>query len=303
MQLRNVLVGAAVAGASSLPKHINVRLMSYNIQQAVEDEMPGGELWSVRRPLMTSQLKYETSGRPDTIMCFQEADEQQTEDLQADLGNDWAYIGGSRKGSNHSTEFSPIFYRPDVWEATKNTTLWLSETPEKPASRSWNNSSPRTMTVAQFEHVDSGTPLVYMCTHFDPVSMKARVESAELIVETAKEWARKGRKFNVFVGGDFKSREYDLAYTILEEKMHDVEDLVPRERRFGHIYTFTNFTVDRADDEIIDHIFVDNEAGLEWNAFTILNNRFDDRVFISDHRPVVVDFKMLVKNKREGRGD
>ena len=53
------------------------------------------------------------------------------------------------------------------------------------------------------------------------------------------------------------------------------------------------FTAATADDTQLDHIFVEDLAGMTFLSYAVLANRLDDdAVFISDHRPVVVDVQL-----------
>ncbi|KAH7159398.1 endonuclease/Exonuclease/phosphatase [Dactylonectria estremocensis] len=292
MRLGHLFFGTtAVATASS--RTIDMRLMTYNIRLAVGVGGPGEELWSVRRPLMTSQLNHEAAGRPEALMCFQEAIYPQVQDLDEGLGNEWTYVGVGRDDGAFGGEFSPIFYRPSVWKLEKNATYWLSETPNEPGSVGWDAALPRIVTVARFRHDSSGARIAYMCTHFDHIGQEAREQSAHLLVGLAGEWSTHNNKsLPVFLGGDLNVTPDNPAYQTLASDMYDAKHMVPEERRFGNVKTYTAFTVDADDDTEIDHIFVRDPAGLDWVSFAVLNTRFEDEIFISDHRPVVVDFKM-----------
>ncbi|KAM5341671.1 hypothetical protein ACJ41O_014702 [Fusarium nematophilum] len=293
MRLSPLLCGAAVVAAAPTSSTLDLRLMTYNIRLAVGIPGAGEELWSTRRPLMASQLNYETAGRPESLLCMQEATFPQVQDLQTDFSSEWAYVGVGRDDGAQKGEFSPIFYRPSVWTLEQNKTYWLSETPDKPGSKGWDAALPRIVTVARFSHVDSGARLVYMCTHFDHVGQRARENSAYLLSDLADRWSsHKRHSLPVFLGGDLNVTPDNPAYQILASEMHDVKHVVPQERHFGHWNTYTAFTPDASDDIEIDHIFVRDPTGLEFKTFAVLNTRFEDGVFISDHRPVVVDVKM-----------
>lgn len=97
-------------------------------------------------------------------------------------------------------------------------------------------------------------PNLSLCTHFDHVGQTAREESAKLLVKIADE---RGRGENmkgrpVFLGG-FNVTPENKAYTT---------------------------------------IFVNDIVGLEWLFFAVLDTRSDDSIFISDHQPLVVDFRI-----------
>lgn len=289
-----ILLGA-LAATGVAAESLDLRLMTYNIRFASENPTGGEQPWNVRRPLMAGQLGYELAGRPDSLLCFQEALFSQVEDLKTDLGAEWEYVGIGRDDGLEAGEFSPIFYQPSQWELQEQQTFWLSETPEVVGSVGWDAALPRIVTVAKFQHQDTGSPFVYMCTHFDHRGQIAREQSAELLVQIADEWSAGNSSAPVFLGGDLNIEPDNAAYQTLAEKMNDVKDVVPVEKHYGHDMTYTGFDVDTGNDSQIDHIFVRDPKGLEWISFAVLNTYFDDEIFISDHRPVVVDVKVPVK--------
>lgn len=302
MRPHSSLVIAASAITGVVAQSFDLRLMTYNIRFANVLPIGGEKPWSsVRRPLMAAQLDYELAGRPDSLLCFQEALYQQVEDLKTDLGEDWQYYGLGRDDGVRAGEFSPIFYKPSVWELLDKETYWLSETPEKVGSVGWDAALPRIVTVAKFQHQETGTPFVYMCTHFDHIGQIARENSAELLVDIADEWSLGNSSAPVFLGGDLNIEPDNAAYQTLASKMNDVRNVVPEEHHYGHNLTYTGWTVDTSDDSQIDHIFVKESESVEWVSFATLNTYYDNEIFISDHRPVVVDVKVPFESSGKPR--
>ncbi|KAK1988212.1 endonuclease/Exonuclease/phosphatase [Colletotrichum cereale] len=306
----SVTVAAMLLGAAGVlcqTAGLTLRLVTYNIRWATPVAGPNEAPWPTRRPRLAAQLNYETAGRPESLLCMQEVLEQQLLDIAGDLGPSWTHVGVGRDDGAASGEFSPILYRPDTWDLVENRTYWLSETPDVPGSKGWDAAQPRIVTVASFRHAGTGLPLVYMCTHFDDQGQTARERSAELLVGLAKEWesrsgdaaAAAAAAALVFLGGDLNVEPDDAAYRALvaEGNMHDTRDVVPEARRTGHSKTYTAFTDTDRDDLLIDHLFVRDPAvrGLEFLSHAVLPNRFDDGLFISDHRPVVLDAEVSVE--------
>ncbi|KAF5609873.1 uncharacterized protein FSUBG_3654 [Fusarium subglutinans] len=286
MKFTSVILSAAFAAAAPLSRSTDVRLITYNIRLAPNKPQWGEERWPVRRPRLTAQINYETSGRPESIVCMQEALYPQIQDIQQDLGSEWDYYGIGRRGGQ-SDEFSPIFYRPSVWNIEDKKTYWLSDTPEKVGSRGWDAAFPRIVTVVRFQHAATGNRMVYMCTHFDHKGKKARANSAKLITDIAETWSiHDGETIPVFIGGDLNSSPSGAAYKHLAKTMNDVKSLVPQMPW---------------DDMYLDHIFVHDPTGIEFKAFAVVNSRYEDGVFISDHRPVVVDVRLNQVSRKERR--
>ncbi|KAM0550619.1 hypothetical protein ACHAPJ_008877 [Fusarium lateritium] len=294
MKFHPFLLGAAAVIAAPLSRTTDVRLITYNIRLAPTNPLRGEELWPVRRPRLSSQLNYETSGRPESLVCMQEATYPQIEDLMEDFGDEWDNYGVGRTDGYRGSEFSPIFYRPSVWNIEEKKTYWLSSRPETVGSVGWDAQLPRIVTVARFRHITTGNRLVYMCTHFDHKGRKARENSAKLITELSDKWASHDNEdLPVFLGGDLNSSPDESAYKHLASEMNDVKRVVPLAKRFGHLsHTYTGFNVDPSRHMYLDHIFVKDPTGIEFKSFAVLNSLYEDGVFISDHRPVVVDIRI-----------
>ncbi|GKT51201.1 uncharacterized protein ColSpa_11382 [Colletotrichum spaethianum] len=293
-----VLLGAV--GILCQTTVLTPRLITYNIRWATPITGINEARWSTRRPRLAAQLNYETAVRPESLLCMQEVVEQQLLDISEDLGPSWAHIGVGRDDGVAAGEFSPIFYQPDTWSLVENRTYWLSETPEVPGSRGWDAALPRIVTVASFKHIKTGLPLVYMCTHFDHQGKMAQERSAELLVDLAQEL---GSLFEgttpVFLGGDLNIPPDNAAYQTLvaESNMHDTRNIVHQARRTGHSKTYTAFTDINWDDTLIDYLFVRDPTvrTMEFLSHAVLPNKFDDGLYISDHRPVVLDVRVSVE--------
>ncbi|OAA64487.1 endonuclease exonuclease phosphatase family protein [Niveomyces insectorum RCEF 264] len=310
-----------------------LRLVTFNVRYATTTPAPGEQPWRVRRPKLGAQLRFVTAGHDAAFVCLQEALYQQVLDIQSELsqggfrvdtdghtcgsgpgpGTDpdaWAYIGRGRDDGKLAGEFSPIFYRPRVWRCVRSAVYWLSPTPETP-SRGWDAVLNRIVTVGRFEHRATGASVVVMSTHFDHVGVQARQASAKLILDLAAAWQQQPGGDDVaprstatavpvvFLGGDFNSEPDDQAYQTITNPhggMVDVAGLVPPARRYGNdTNTYTSFGEAGETPKRIDFLFLrDTEGGLVFRTFGVLANRFDDGVFLSDHRAVVTDVDVPV---------
>jgi len=273
-----------------------IRLITYNIRYAASHRAPNEEPWPIRCPKLATQLQFTTSGFESAFICHQEVLHPQLQDLARQLGPRWAYIGQGRDGGTEG-EYSPIFYVPHVWKCDDWRTIWLSETPNVP-SRGWDAVLNRIVTVGEFTHRRTGVRIVVMSTHFDHVGTKAREESAKLIVSVVRE-VREGRNGRraaaVILGGDFNSQPDDLGYKIItapDSGLVDVRGCVAEEKRYGNEHTYTSFGETDDAPKRIDFLFVTNDAGSKVATYGVLSNRFDDGVYISDHRPVVADLEL-----------
>lgn len=284
----NVEIGSGGGGSNGT---MPLRLVSYNVRNATPFPVTGEKPWKVRAPKLCTQLRFITAGHESAFLCLQECFFSQIKDINARLGDEWSYVGRGRDARETDGEFSPIFYKHRVWECTHTETRWLSETPHKP-SRGWDAALNRIVTIGEFTHRARGTKVVVMSTHFDHIGVKARENSARLLISIGKEWSGRAGLAAVLVGGDFNSNPDDGAYKMMVAEgsgMSDVSDLVPPEGRYGNHLTYTSFGEPGNWPERIDFLFIQEPRAAKINTFGVLANSFDDNVRISDHRPVVAD--------------
>ncbi|MCJ1258746.1 hypothetical protein MMC24_006579 [Lignoscripta atroalba] len=169
---------------------------------------------------------------------------------------------------------------------------------------------------------DGGRKVVVLNTHLDDQGEVARREGARLIVEEVGRRRRTMQMMRMKTGtaggavvlaGDFNSEVDGDAYRVIVEEggMSDVRELVPREERYGHEDTFTGFRHKESGSSRLDFLFLagsgdeeDEDEGdgrrrrrkkgpWEVRGYGVLENRFDDGVYCSDHRAVVGDLVLL----------
>lgn len=291
-------------GTHDLEKTLPFRIITFNIRYATTTPTPNEELWKVRCPKLCTQLRFTVAGHSAAFICLQEALSNQVEDVQAEMGASWAHIGVGRDDGVAAGEFSPVFYNLDTWSCERSRTYWLSPTPEKP-SRGWDADLPRIVTMGQFLHRQTGARVVVLSTHFDHRGLKAREESARLILKLTDSWvgeqtAQGRRKSPVFLGGDFNSKTSDKAYqTMTDPKsgMTDISTLIPKEQRYGNELTYSSFGEKNEEPKRIDFLFVKDTSDIRFLSFGVLANRFDDGVYLSDHRATISDMEIPVKGQ------
>ena len=283
---------------SSGDNSLLLRFLTYNLRFATTTPNPNEEFWPIRAPLVLSQLHFETMGRPESLLCFQEALAEQVIDLHQGLAEDhWDYVGVGRDDGEWAGEFSPIFYRPSVWELQKNDTYWLSETPRVVGSIGWDAHLPRIVTVAKLQHRKrSSLNVVFACTHFasnggkkgESTGEQARQNSARLLSTIADKWSENDKNL-VVMAGDFNSQPGTVTYQTLSHNEYDVKSLVSPGHHHGNHFTYNGFGNPNHPLTLIDHIFVRDPEGLDFLSYSVPNNVYDDGIYSSDHCPVIVD--------------
>lgn len=99
----------------------------------------------------------------------------------------------------------------------------------------------------------------------------------------------------IFLAGDFNSTPDEEAYkhlTTHSSPIHDMRNAVGKSERYGHDNTFTGFESRAVDQKRIDFLFLSKGGGWKVGGYGVLETRFEDGVFSSDHRPVVGDVSL-----------
>ncbi|KAK0384255.1 hypothetical protein NLU13_8343 [Sarocladium strictum] len=298
MRISTAVLAAAVAVPAAVSA-LDLRLLTYNVRIATKRTGKNELRWNDRRPMMTEQLKDESNA--NTLMCFQEAYHHVVEDINHDLGDRWSWVGRGRDDGDKKGEFSPIFYRHDVWDLRASHTYWLSKTPDKP-SRSWDANHNRIVTVAELTHKDSRDKLTLLCTHFEWQGKTAQAKSAEMILDLVRGYA--AIDVPVFVAGDLNLQPGEKPYKILTSGLTDFRTVAAEHKMGGSVaypevlleagddgvLTYTGFTA-KEKDMLLDYIFIDDRATFRSSRYSVPSNLKDGK-HISDHRPVVVDVQL-----------
>jgi endonuclease/exonuclease/phosphatase family metal-dependent hydrolase len=288
-----------------------IRVLTHNIRFATTEPGEGERPWEERGPLLLNELKYNTLHDPESFICMQEVLDNQLRDIMSGLNgtspspytdqggygqpgagaeDGWASIGVGRNDGKSAGEYSPILFRPSVWDLDSFKTVWLSEKPDEPGSIGWDAGNPRIVTVGRFTHHESRRKVVAMCTHFDNQGEVARAESAKLVLKLVEEETR-GGDVSIFLAGDLNSEPDGEAYKILNGKDGRLGDVEGQAKwKYGDRATFTGFKKESYDEKsaVLDFVFV---GGGKWavEGYSVLPNLFEDGVIFSDHRAVVAD--------------
>lgn len=260
-----------------------LRVMTFNIRY--DEPRDKENAWPNRRKLVASMIRFHHAD----LVGVQEALKRQLDDLSEWLP-DYAWVGVGRADGKAGGEFSAILYRKSRFSVLESATFWLSETPHIP-SKSWDAALPRIVTWVKFRDKQTGKIFFHFNTHFDHRGMRAREESAQLLLRRIELLAR---RLPAVVTGDFNFTESSYAYEILTAKGTDSknETLALRDGRYlsehGHYGPTSTFNEFKAlvPNMKIDYVFVKgNVRVLQHGA---LSDTWDGR-FPSDHFPVLAE--------------
>ncbi|KAK5580449.1 hypothetical protein RB653_000466 [Dictyostelium firmibasis] len=289
-----------------------LRAISYNIR--FDNPSDKQNSWVHRKLLVFSNISFL---KPD-IIGFQECLFHQIKDIKDNLNNNYEmnydYIGVGRDDGNEKGEFSPIFYNKKKIELVHSHQFWVSETPYKVGSKSWNTACTRIVTWGLFKQIKTNKSFYFLNTHLDHQSELARSEGTMLIksfIATLKP------QIPLILVGDFNANEYhkpienlisstiDINFAIKYIKLLEIpiRDDIAFQTLFntktianckiGPDSTFTGF--DCAYSETIDYIFINQQ--FKAKTFVVFNNHpskvTKNSTIASDHYPIVADLKFL----------
>lgn len=249
-------------------------VMSFNLRYGLAND--GENSWPKRRDLVAGVIeKYAPA-----IVGMQECMIFQADYLAEKLEN-YRWIGIDRDATGKG-ECTAILYRSDVLAPVAYGNFWLSETPEVPASKSWDSSLTRMATWVHFYDMTTKTFFYFFNTHLDHRGAEARLEGVKLIAARMKEV-----QGPVVLTGDFNATaEKSAPYAALSEAGY-TDAWLAAEHRAGSTVTFGSFKAPNPEsEERIDWIFFG--GGVRVKRCETVNDNQDGR-YPSDHYPVFAE--------------
>lgn len=207
----SVVTGAYSQSAVGRPEtkaSSDIRVMSYNIRYGTANDGPNH--WNLRKDWMVETIE---AFRPD-LLGTQETLAFQKDFLASKLPGYEAF-GVGRDEGNDKGEMTALFYRKDRFEKVEGGHFWLSKTPEKPGSKSWDTSLTRMVSWVKLKdktRSDDAAQILFLNTHFDHRGKVAREESARLIRTKSLELAKGGP---IILTGDFNAGDNEPPYPAL----------------------------------------------------------------------------------------
>ncbi len=199
------LVPAAASAADQPPGE--VRVMTFNIRYGTAND--GENRWASRREWLVQTIK---AFGPD-LLGTQETLGFQRDYLAEQLPG-YGVLGVGRDDGREQGEMMALYYKQERFQQLAAGHFWLSETPDKAGSKSWDSSLPRMVTWIKLQDLkqSAAPPIALFNTHFDHRGPQARLQSARLIREQI---GSLGRGCAVIVTGDFNSGEGSEPYQAL----------------------------------------------------------------------------------------
>ena len=276
-----------------------IRVLSINVRYSTAND--GENSWQHRKDFMTSIIAdgdYDFIGTQETMMHANSDLNQATFIASKLLGH--GVLGRSREVNPEVGEAMMLYYKKARWQidAVEQGTVWLSETPNLPGSKTDPEAGcPRTVTAALFhEHKDgqpTGRSIYVLNTHFDHMSEEARQRGAKQLMDEIA--ARKNKDMPVVVMGDMNCGERSPAIRYMKGNpmMLDAKEWTPPYKlvdTFREVHpdatdvgTFNSFGARPPGRDKIDYIFVSPE--LKTLSAEIIRTQREGR-YPTDHFPV-----------------
>ncbi len=262
-----------------------MRVMTFNIRLDVASDSLNA--WPYRKDKVAGMILFHGAD----IIGIQEALPGQVQEL-SDRLPEFSWYGIGRDDGKSSGEFMAVFYRKNRFETLHQSTLWLSETPDRPGL-GWDAACNRTVTRIHFLDKLNHREFYLFNTHFDHMGETARRESARLL---RRETELLAGQYPVIVTGDFNATPETEVYKILsaetgqgKARLFDSQfiSVLPHHGPNG---TFTGFDLNSLSKPLplIDYIFV-NEKLKVLRHGTLSDNV--DGFFPSDHFPVLAELQ------------
>ena len=252
-------------------------IVSYNIRYDNNWDIENS--WEIRRSNIIQMLiKYSPS-----IIGIQEGLLNQVQYIDSSLIN-YDYVGVGRDDGKNKGEFCAIYFDTTRYVLLKNSTFWLSETPDT-ISVGWDAALERICTYGLFKDRITKKEFWVFNTHFDHMGSIAREKSSGLILKRIKKINR--QSLPVILMGDFNSIPNSPPVKEIITELSDALQ-ISTEKLHGPRGTFNGFNEDLPIEKRIDYIFTKK---LKVLSYRHINDRLENNRHISDHLPVMIKIK------------
>ncbi|MBS0000396.1 MAG: endonuclease/exonuclease/phosphatase family protein [Cyclobacteriaceae bacterium] len=259
-----------------------VKIITFNIRYGTADD--GANSWPHRKEVLFDLVRDENAD----FLGLQEAMIFQIEEIIRQCPG-YSYVGRTRQADGITGEATPILYRTDKYDLKDHGTLWLSENPGVPESKSWDTSLPRIFTWAVFSKKNEGKELVVYNTHYDHLGQTARHESSRVIIS---HMSKHFKDRNIILLGDFNALEESEPIRYLKENdlmiLHDSYRGLHQEKNEKEMTFYGWADHEPGTGRRIDYIF---HAGAVNPVEVYVSNYHEGERYPSDHMPVVATFR------------
>ena len=268
-------------------KTTSIRLATFNIRSNYGSDTQD---WHTRLTSLDSLLRmYDFD-----IIGSQEPYQRQLNDLMKLQGKVYDYFVVNTRNSDAiaATHSNPIFYKKERFKLIKSGVFWYSETPDVPASVSWDASQARNCNWVELYDKHTGRSFFVFNSHFDHKSTTARNHSAQLLIDKVKAIAKDSL---AICTGDFNTVQTTNAFATLSKSGVLMDSHAIAKKVVNDEYkTNQGYTVrpPAPGTGRIDHILVSVKSSPQTiRLWKCCIENFNGK-WASDHYPVYIEFDL-----------
>jgi endonuclease/exonuclease/phosphatase family metal-dependent hydrolase len=183
----------------------------------------------------------------------------------------YAYIGVGRDDGKDGGEHSAIFYNTAKFRLLEKGDFWLSTITDRP-NKGWDAVLPRICSWGKFKEIKTGFTFYFFNLHMDHIGVKARAESAKLVLAKVKEM---GGNTPAILTGDFNVDQTSESYQLINNSGVLKDAYETTAIRYALNGTFNSFKSNSFTDSRIDHIFLTKDFKVE--KYGILTDSYRSR--------------------------
>ena len=251
--------------------------MSFNIRY--DNPNDGVNDWPSRKNAVINLIK---KYKPELI-GIQEALHHQKVYMDNRL-EDYICLGKARDDGDTLGEYTCLMIDTSVFKIIRDSTFWLSKTPNKP-SKSWDAALNRICTYAAIENKENGNLIHILNTHFDHRGVKSRNAASELLVHFARTHIQGDAP--TIIMGDLNAKPESKCILTLKKYFDDPLD--SRSLNSSIVGTYNAFDFNYIPQDRIDYILSKNLNVIDYRHILL---RRTESLFVSDHFPVLMEFKI-----------
>ncbi len=265
------------------------KVISANIRVALPADTDKGHGWNDRKALLFDILK---NHKPD-IICLQEVLEVQNNDFKTAFP-DFTVIGFEgpemdvhTDGEYHGIAKNPIAFSNTRFKLVAAGQYWLSETPLKGGSISWNSARARNANWVRLKDRATSREFRVVNLHLDHKSQPARERQIRVVTDEAGQYPP---DFPQVLAGDFNAGAKNEVYDVIGNAgWKDTYTAIHGDAEPGYtVHLFKGDKYEKKDKgRKIDFIFM---RGADWQVkdASIIRDHADGR-YPSDHYFVSAD--------------
>ena len=255
-----------------------ITVVSSNIR--FDNPNDGNHIWKNRIEILSELIN---SSKPD-FLGTQEGWRSQLYELYTKFDN--LKIVDNHRTWIEERMYPTIFINPETFDVLKSGDIWLSETPNKPASKSFNSAFPRLCTWAKVKHQKTSKKFFLINAHLDHLETDTRQEQIKVLINEISKI--RDKEENILFTGDFNEGPNEKVREILLESSLGLSDPwqeIKKEEEASH----HKFTGENPDGHRIDWIL---KTGPLDTINIMLIKDHKEKIFPSDHFPVVCKLKL-----------